>query len=95
MDDLKINVLPFDCIDNTTSIVQIRVINHSKNTVRLDGDSFIFKGLYNRYGEPVNPKVLYDPIKELTGEIFSIEPETEKVLNISFSDLQYFDLNES
>ncbi len=93
-DDIKIKILPFECIDNTTSTVQISIINRWKVTVKLDGDSFIFKGLYDHYGESVDPKVLYDPVKEKTGETFSIEPEAEKIVNIMFNDLQYFELSE-
>lgn len=94
MDDLKITVLPFDCIDGKTFIAKIRISNRSKNTVHFDGDGFIFKGLYDKNGISVDPNVRYDPIKEMKGKTYSIEPGEEKSINISFNNLQYFELSD-
>ncbi|HMQ08147.1 MAG TPA: hypothetical protein PKC30_12665 [Saprospiraceae bacterium] len=94
MNDVNITVLPLDCIDNGTSVAQLNISNRSSEAVKFDGDSFIFKGLYDRSGNLVAPNVLYDPIKEVKGKTYTIKPGEEKVLSIIFNDLQYFDLND-
>lgn len=94
MEEIKIAVLPFECIDGKTSVAQIRIRNTSKNIVRLDGDGFIFKGLYDMEGKSINPNVLYDPVKEMTKEIYSIDSGEEKTVSISFNDMQYFELRD-
>lgn len=49
---------------------------------------------YDRSGHLVDPNVLYDPIKEVRGKIYTIKSGEEKVLRIMFKDLQYFDLSD-
>lgn len=92
LEDIKIKLLPFKCISKTTSVAEISIINNGTANVKLDSDSFVFKGLYNQYGNSIYPKVLYDPVRKLTNEVFIIEPEIEKIVNIPFNDLNYFDL---
>jgi hypothetical protein len=62
IEGIKITVNPIDCIDNNTTEVNLNIQNNSGRIIRLDKDSFVFKALYSKVGEQLNPNVLYDPV---------------------------------
>jgi hypothetical protein len=92
IEGIKITVNPIDCIDNNTTEVNLNIQNNSGRIIRLDKDSFVFKALYSKVGEQLNPNVLYDPVIALSGKVYEIKSGKSKIVQLVFNDLEYYEL---